>query len=849
VSEETRPSSSLLARIEAPLVELQALGALRERSEAAAGLAALERSVLSSLLELAASSWMPGRGVVLAELLTAWRDAAMAMILGRVRPVGFAVVALGGWARRRLAPFSDLDLLMLCPREPDAETAAKISEILYHLWDAGYRVASSTRALRDIRHDAAGDPHFLTSLLDARLLGGDAGIFAAMSGGVERALARSRARLLAEWAEEVERTIENAAAGVLLKEPDVKLSPGGLRSVQLLGWLERALAGSPPLERLLSPAALTSLRRSEDFLLFVRAFLHLSTARREDVLRIGHQAALAEALGMRGPGRRAMVRLMRLYYERATHVALCLLDVVDHGRRRRRFRSLGAALLSDGRRLSIRPGLPPDPATAMDAAIACARLSLRPTGPLVRWATASARLLASPDTSRERDLFLRLRELLGEPRSHLGLALLKLAGFLPAYLSPLRAVMNRIEHNPFHSLPVDQHSLQAVHELECFGERASRDSDRYASPARVLRGFRDSVWVAKLALLLHDTGKAYEGEHAKNGAEVVRSFMRGLPTERLFADMVVFLTENHLLLSSMARRRAAGDDTVVETLALELSRRAFPLESLELLYVVSCADVAATNERAYNQWTAASLAALYRDARARLEGLPGAGSAAVGEDAGRPEEIPPQGFRLGVAVWNDHLRITVAAPDRRGLFSLLAGILLVNGADIVRASIRTRDGTAVDEFYVTEVHGHDLLERRMERELSSWTEELESSFQRYWRDPDALDRLVDELERGMKAVHPAFRREPEVSARYEGEGSLFVEISCTDRPALLYDLTHRMAELGLDVRSAAVDTTGWYVHDGFALGMDHAPAPGELESLCRELGLATEARPGGGGRR
>ena len=161
----------------------------------------------------------------------------------------------------------------------------------------------------------------------------------------------------------------------------------------------------------------------------------------------------------------------------------------------------------------------------------------------------------------------------------------------------------------------------------------------------------------------------------------------------------------------------------------------------------------------------------------------------------------------------------ILAPDRIGLFAMMSGILLLSGADIVRADIHTYRDTAIDEFVITGVHGYDILERRMEKELSQWIDDLRRSFETYLARPAELDRVVTEIERSLKEsgrrAPAAFARETSVSVAQSGERGLRIDLSCTDRPALLYDVTKRLASLDCDVRGAVIDTTGWYVRDRF----------------------------------
>ncbi len=895
---------------------------------------ALEREAAARLAAESLGRWQSGAGLAVSSSLSDWKDAVIRAVIDRLGGLpaagDLAVMAVGGYGRGELSPFSDVDLMLLGTRSPDAKTTELISGLLYTLWDLGYRLGSSVRSVREVIADARDDVHLLTSLFTARLVIGGAAPAERVRAALSRDLARSRRRFLQERAAELRAVMRNRAGEVLVKEPNLKTNPGGLRSVHLLMWLAYAFEGESGrggLARLFAPPELRRLIGAYDFVLFNRNRLHFHTGRREDVLHIGYQPMAAEAFGIRGDDQEKATRLMRRYYEKATDILLLLLQAVDHltlehlAPRRRRASTPGCFIADS--KLHVSPDASPaaDPvAGALDALLECARERVEPSSSLLSYLGRAARELArrggapggrgiddacrtdeahrtdgahrsdgahrtdgahrADDGHRgaeSRELFLRFREILSLPDSSAALSALELSGFLYVYLGPLRLVRHRIVHNSFHQYTVDQHSIEAVRALESFPALAESDPGKHRLAAELCARYRDNLWVVKLALLLHDAGKAYPGDHAKNGAELARGFLRALPTDSLFKDMVVFLVENHLLLSNLARRGGADDQSVVDHLAGELILTPFPEESLEFLYLMTCADVSATNPRAYSGYAATMLAALFlRAARALGRGTAagaGAGAAAAAgvggsepaEAQARVEELgaslsgQPEGvrdfvralgprycatnapreivddyraftdlgaagpagpgFALRVIVFNDYLKVKILAPDRIGLFAIMSGILLLSGADIVRADIHTYRDTAIDEFVITGVHGYDILERRMEKELSQWIDDLRRSFETYLAQPAELDRVVTEIERSLKEPGrrppAAFARETRVSVARGGERGLRIDLSCTDRPALLYDVTKRIASLDCDVRGAVIDTTGWYVRDRF----------------------------------
>jgi [protein-PII] uridylyltransferase len=877
----------------------------------------LESETNAGLATGVAGRWRPGRGALASSALSAFKDAVVAQAvrrLGGVVPRDLAVIAVGGYGRGELAPFSDLDILILAGGSPDE--AAFVSLFLHVLWDLGWRVASSVRSVRETVADARDDVQLLTSLLTARPVTGNGQAWERLRAGIAGVAARSRLRFLEERAAEARAALRDPGAEILVKEPNVKTGAGALRTIHLMQWLARAFAGEQgglgALEPVLGPGGVRRIEGARDFFLFLRNYLHFSTGQREDVLRIGLQAGAADAFGIRGDEKVRATRLARRYHEKALDVALTLEAVVDDltlrylkPRPKRTalagcFRAGGLFYVAEEAREARSTA-----AGALEALAECARSGTQPSASLLACLAAAARSLAvalrgagggGPRAAGGdrldpalRELFVAVRAILSLPNAGAALDALALSGFLYVYFAPLGAVRHLTVHNSFHRFPVDRHSIEAVKALEAFAALATEDAARYATPARLCASYRDTLWVVKLALLLHDAGKAYAGDHAKNGAELARGWLRALPTESLFKDMIVFLVENHLLLSNLSRRDSVDDPSVAEHLAGEFIVTPFPEESLDFLFLTTCADVSATNPRAFSGYTAARLEALYQRTAllvrgpAQAEG--GRPAAAVGDRleelvrrlAEHGDELPPfatalglrycaanapeeiqrdyldfcalargggAGFRMRVVVFNDHIKVKAMAPDRIGLFSIFSGILLLSGADIVRADIHTHQGIAVDEFVVTGVHGYDILEQRMEKELSAWVDDLSRAFETWLPDPAGLDRVVADIERGMKAQlqgpPAAFRRETSIAITPTGGRGLRIELSCTDRPALLYEVTRRIAALGIDVRSAVIDTTGWNVRDRFDAAAREEPDPTLFRRLEDELWTAAE---------
>jgi [protein-PII] uridylyltransferase len=763
-------------------------------------------------------------------------------------PGGVALVALGGYGRRELAPASDVDLLVLhASVDPDV-LAMLVDGVLYPLWDTGLAVGHAVRtpdetvAIADERLDA------LTATLDGRVLAGDEELWERTSARVTALVGEPRARAFAErLREDADARAERHGAVSYLLEPDLKDGRGGLRDTHTLRWLSIASTGRP--DGLVGAGLLRSAERSAvedaaEFLVRVRSAVHLETARPGDRLLMELQPPVARAMGFDDePDLRAVDALMRTLFEHARQIEHVVVGVFD---RFLRGRSDVAAV-------------DPTPAGVVRALAGVARDRAVPS-PATLDAIDEADVPKVVEWADDvRDAFL---ELLGTGAEGVrALETLDRLGLLERYLPAWSAVRCRPQRDPYHRFSVDVHLLRALEAMSALLDGAG--DDRVATEASAAIDDREALL---LAALFHDIGKVGRGDHVPIGSGIVAESLRRMRIAEPTAALVRFLVAEHLLLSDTATRRDLDDDELI----LDVAARVGTPERLAALYLLTRADAAATGPAAWTSWRATLVRELTGKLQRTLE-RGGLGTEVAERLATRADELRaivapehddeldrfllrmPRTYLLNIPVeriarhvpllavpigrldvrtlTEDGERpatysLSVIAADRPGLLSWIAGSLSLAGLSILTAQVfTTQDDVAVDVFEVEGAFEAEVSEERWREFRSTLRKVLEG-------------RLSLEHRVGQKRSHypPPLDLDVEVSVHNDvSDFFTVVEVGCPDRIGLLFDITATLAELHLDVHLAKVSTYGgrvvdaFYVRDELGQKIDGAAQISEIE--------------------
>jgi [protein-PII] uridylyltransferase len=692
---------------------------------------------------------------------------------------GFALVAVGGYGRSELSPGSDLDVMLIHQRRRNVKAVA--DAIWYSVWDTGIRLDHSVRTPREAMSVAREDQRALLGMLDGRVVAGDAAVASGVLAGVAEWWRTHARQLLGALAASGRERHERFGEVAFLLEPDLKQSAGGLRDLDALSLAAR---GVPALAGVLQPDSLVGHRR---LLRAARVALHARTAGSSDRLLLQEQDGIAPLVGLADAD-----ALMGAVSAAGREVMWAATD----GWRRLDSFFAGPLGRSGGRDIPVGDGV-----VLRDGEVAVGPDAdgLRDGSLMVRVAAAAAEFespiatatldkLAAIEieppkvwTSELRQSFLSLLEY--GAAATVVLEALDQRHLLERLLPEWRAVRHRPQRNAYHRFTVDRHLLEAA-----------------AQAGLLIRSVRrpDLLLVGSL---LHDIGKGQGGDHSETGAAIAVGVARRMGFEADDVAIVGRLVRHHLLLADIATRRDLDDPATVSAVASAVGDH----ETLELLAALTEADSIATGPAAWSAWKAELVAELVALVDRHLAGRR---SLSIG-----PSNTPSAqllalaaGGTLDIAL--EHGKVTVVAPDRAGLLSLVAGTLALHGLDIrSAAALDDGDAMAIEVFEVDHGDNAPIDGARLRADLErALTGEL------------LLEARLADLELAYsRGRRPAAARRFEVRVLVDETASraTVIEVRAPDSRGLLYRLTRVLAECGLDVISARMSTMGHEVVDAF----------------------------------
>jgi [protein-PII] uridylyltransferase len=765
--------------------------------------AARRRELLAEARSPGAGSAMRRKG--LAALTDSWLRQVYgdAVAAAGVSPADAALVAVGGYGRGELAPGSDLDLLLL---HTDREVVGAIADkIWYPVWDTGVRLDHAVRTFEQARRLASSDLAVLLGLLDARPVAGDQALVGRLRSSVLgdwRAAARRRLPELREsWDE------RGARAGDLRHdlEPDLKEGRGGLRDVVSL----RAVAASWVADRPHRDVD-DAVRRLAD----VRDALHLVTGRHGNRLLLQEQDQVATDLGLTdadallrevGSSAAAVTHAADVTWRRALQATRPQRSRFVRGRKPV-LRLLGPGLAEhDGEAVLTAQADPrADPLLVLRMAARAARSGLPVSPSSVDRLVADSPQLPQPWPENARQLFVELLGA-GAPMVPVWEALDQ-AGLIARLLPEWDLVRHRPQRNAVHRFSVDRHLLETV-------VRAADLVREVHRPDLLL-----------LAALLHDIGKGSPGDHSEAGRPLSVAVAQRMGFDADDVATVGLLVRHHLLLVENATRRDLHDPSTVAAVADELGTT----EVLELMAALTRADALATGPAAWSEWKAGLVEDLVRRTALSLHGAPPPPPPQLTTEQ---EQLVAAG-RLAVVAEQDEAvtwTVTVAAPDRAGLFAAIAGVLALHRLSVRSAQARTRHGMALDVWTVVPDRDHEPRAEALRNDIARALD----------GDLDLTQRLTArDASRRLPASPPAAPRVDLVEAA--SATATVLEVRAGDRPGLLYRLGRALALMGVSIRGARVVTLGAEAVDVFYL-QDSAGEPLSDLAAREAVRLLTDA--------
>src|SRR3954447_1618008 len=721
-------------------------------------------------------------------------DALLQLLLARacdalgVPTEGVALVAVGGYGREELSPYSDLDVMLV-----HADSYPRVDElaarIWYPLWDSRTKLDHSVRTLAEARKAAADDVRVALGLLDARHVAGDTHLTLQLRSVLMADWRRTARTRLPGLAQACRDRASNVGELAHLAEPDLKEAYGGLRDAVVL----RALVAS-----WLVDVPHPVVERARRDLLDIRDELHEVAGRATDRLVADLAGEVAAGLGL--SGRDELLR--HVYATGRTLAHVCdvswrrVESLMTKPPRSRRRRTSGPLLLAldegvgqhEGEVVLMPDARPErDPVLGLRAAAVAADRELVLSPAVCGRLAAKAAELPEPWPGEAQRL---LCALLGAGSGLLEVwEALDQAGYISRILPEWDCVRFRPPQSAIHRYTVDRHLLETCVEAS----RMVRDVRR---PDLLL-----------VAALVHDLGKAVDGDHSVTGAVIAARIARRLGFSDADADTITLLVRQHLMLAQVATRRDLVDPMTVEMVAGIVRTT----EILDLLEALTYADARAAGPAASSPWRMRLVGELCRRVRGELSG---GGEGMWTEAPPVPVPVLHQVVgvgRLGVTVSDHHgdLRINVAVPDQVGTLSTVAAVLAVERLAVRSAVITAVEGLGISQWTVA---GSAPDPVRLRDRLAVALRDSS----------DVVRRLAA---RDSSAVRVASRVDllPEAS-----ETATVLQVRAQDRPGLMYDVTAAIAATGADIRSAHVSTLGAECVDVFYLTDRHG-APLEPE--------------------
>jgi [protein-PII] uridylyltransferase len=774
-------------------------------------------------------------------------------------PQDAAIVAVGGYGRGQLFPFSDVDILILLPEPADDALRSKLESLVGHFWDIGLETGHSVRTIDECFEMAAADVTVQTTLLESRLISGNRDLYRRFTRRLQQSI-DAKTFLRAKLIEQQHRHTRHQETNL---EPNLKESAGGLRDLNTILWISRAAGLGRTWLELARRGFITrdeaaAIRRHERLLEMLRIRLHYLAGRREDRLLFDHQTALARQLGFADrAGKRPSERLMQRYYQTAKSVSqlntILLqnleLRIAPPGNRRvkplnEHFVILGELLSAPDATIFER-----DPCTILEAfALMQQHHEIKAIGAVTLRALWRARRRINPAARRDprmREHFMRI--LRSPTRVIRELRRMHQYDILGRYIPAFGRIVGQMQHDLYHVYTVDEHILKVVRNLRRFA--VPELAHEFPLCSRLMSEF-DHPELLYLAGLFHDIAKGRGGDHSELGKPDAHRFCKSHGLSPADCDMVAWLVEQHLVMSSTAQKQDLTDPEVIQAFAVRVGDE----RHLVALYLLTVADIRGTSPKVWNAWKAKLLEDLFHGTRRLLAGEPGEHHDgqrarqqeamatlllyAIPETAYRdfwrqldtgyflrhePQEIawhtrhlyyrantPAPVVRARLSPVGEGLQVMVYVEDQKELFSRICSFFESISFDIFEAKIHTtQHGYALDTFQIQDTSGRQASEYR---DLISYIEyELTDRLQnKAVLPPLSKPRLSRQLRH--------FPITPEISIQPDERGNYRVlSVVAGDRPGLLSRISRILTAFGINLHSAKINTLGARAEDIFVI--------------------------------
>ena len=786
-----------------------------------------------------------------------------------------SLVAVGGYGRGELHPYSDVDILLLTPPNIDPEQAEKISNFITQLWDIKLDIGSSVRSIDECIKLAVDDITVATNLMEMRQLAGNETLTQQLLALLNEDNFWTSEKFFIAKREEQEKRHQQYHGAAYTLEPNLKASPGALRDIQTIAWVAKRHFLADSLEELvqheyLHPDELAELIEVQDYLWRMRFALHFVAKRSENRLLFDYQTDVAKMMGFGDEGKAPVERMMKRFFRTISRVIELNLILLQRFKQEiiqdpeqvksklinQDFELVGGLINTTNDRVFIRS------VKMIEMFLIIAQepeIKGIHSHTLRLMRNARRRLISGlSDYAQCRKIFMAIMK---HPRG-LGFAfnLMHRHGIIGSYLPLWRNIVGQMQFDLFHAYSVDEHSYRVVKNLYRFSQKEHNHENPLCS--KIMQKIRKPE-VLYVTGIFHDIAKGRGGDHAELGAVDALLFCQSHEMSKHDSNMVSWLVKSHLLMSVTAQRRDINDETVIRTFAEIVRDEAH----LDYLYCLTVADMRATNESLWNSWKANLLHDLYFNTlRALRRGLskPVETRSKIRENQQQarailtninidecqlnalwkefsvdyflrysPEQIARHCQRIIAHDRHEPLVIISPKPYRGGTevfvfsketmntFASTVKLLAMKKLSIHDAKIiTTKTGYTVNTFIILDSHGHALKE-------NYHTEEITKALVKKLKQESPSNASLQTTRREVKQ----FKCPLNVSfIEINTKSKTMIEIIALDRTDLLSNIAQVFQQLNISIHSAKITTFGEKADDVFTI------------STSKNIALTTEEK-------
>jgi [protein-PII] uridylyltransferase len=800
------------------------------------------------------------------------------------RKFSFALASAGSFSRRELSPFSDIDLIIISRSiENDND---EIKNLITDLWDGGIEASHTVREFSDIKKYLSKDLHTFTQFFETRFITGDSKLYSEWNDKLLSVLnVKSEKLLIGNFIQDVNERHEKYGDSPKMLEPNVKMSAGGLRDFQSIEWMtmisnKQLLNSQNELtqaeifishlqkQKLATVTECKRLLESYKLVLSIRHLLHIITNSKTDRLEFSSQIKLAPVFGYKES---ELIGFMRNYFN-ASNIIFRVNHSIIKKYKVEFLNPLPDSLSYDlDDDFYIRNKvifLKKKEALKMSDIIRVFYYRVSHNAGFddhLRTKIIEATESSDESDSSQQDSSVFFREILKFPR-HVGstLSIMNELGVLSSFLPEFADLNGFMQHGVYHCYTADEHTIMTIRNLE-------KLKNQNSTLGKIYNSTKDKE-ILNLALLLHDIAKPVSiSGHEIIGAEMTSSVMIRLGYKEQEIDRVGFLVKNHLLMEQVAFRRNLNDPETLNNFTSKFNS----LEELDLLYLMTYADLSAVNPAVWTSWKSELLSELYRKSKAMLQDKISGEQLLYTTIYSVPKDITKYSDKITESSVQDHFEslhddlgymnhysdeeialhveeinkgenlsvifnelddftnITVITKDFPSLLSKLCGVLAINDANIHSAKIFTRkDGVVIDTFLVTDFRTHKRIE---ESKYPKIKEDFHSVINGFMQLHNEVAKLKS---RWWRIENKLFKRSGQIKIDFEKHDRYtIIDVHSPDRLGFLYHVTNKMNELGLIIYFAKISTKGDDIVDSFYV-LDrngHKVSQSDFEFIKSEL--------------